>query len=57
MYFVVGACPSNPNLYWIDSDRDGDGDTCHGAAPLPEPGGAALLAGVAMLAALARRRG
>lgn len=57
MYSVVGVCPTNPNQYWIDSDRDGDGDTCNGAAPLPEPGSTALLAGVALLAALARRRG
>lgn len=56
MYYVVGLCPTNPNQYWIDSDRDGDGDTCNGAAPLPEPGVTALLAGVAMIAALARRR-
>ena len=33
MYFVVGVCPTNPNQYWIDSDRDGDGDTCHGRGP------------------------
>src|SRR4029453_9945306 len=56
MYYVVGLCPTNPNQYWIDSDRDGDGDTCNGAAPLPEPGVTALLAGAAMIAALARRR-
>jgi len=57
MYYVVGVCPTNPNQYSIDTDRDGDGDTCQGAAPLPEPGGIALLAGSALLAALARRRG
>jgi uncharacterized protein YjbI with pentapeptide repeats len=56
MYYVVGVCPTNANQYWIDIDRDGDGDTCQGAAPLPEPGDAALLAGVAMLAVLTRHR-
>jgi uncharacterized protein YjbI with pentapeptide repeats len=57
MYYVVGDCPTNANQYWIDTDRDGDGDSCQGAAPLPEPGSIAMLAGSALLAALARRRG
>ena len=57
MYFVVGTCPANASQYWIDVDRDGDGDTCQGVSPLPEPGSIALLAGSALLAALARRRG
>ena len=56
MYFVVGACPSNPSQYWIDSDRDGHGDSCGGVSELPEPGAAALCAGMALLAALGRRR-
>ena len=56
MYFVVGRCPTNQSQYWIDSNRDGHGDTCGGVSQLPEPGGAALLAGVGMLAALGRRR-
>jgi uncharacterized protein YjbI with pentapeptide repeats len=56
MFFVVGACPSNPSQYWIDSDRDGHGDHCGGVSELPEPGVAALGAGAALLAALARRR-
>jgi hypothetical protein len=56
MYFVVGACPSNPSQYWIDSDRDGHGDSCGGVSELPEPGAAALCAGAALLAALGRRR-
>jgi hypothetical protein len=57
MYSVVGVCPTNANQYWIDIDRDGDGDSCQGASPLPEPGSIAMLAGSALLAALARRRG
>jgi hypothetical protein len=57
MYFVVGACPTDPSKYWIDDDRDGHGDRCDGVSPLPEPGSAAVLAGSALLAALARRRG
>jgi uncharacterized protein YjbI with pentapeptide repeats len=57
MYSVVGVCPTNASQYWIDVDRDGDGDTCQGVSPLPEPGSIALLAGSALLAALARRRG
>ena len=56
MYYVVGVCPTNANQYWIDTDRDGDGDSCQGATPLPEPGSIAMLAGSALLAALARRR-
>jgi uncharacterized protein YjbI with pentapeptide repeats len=56
MYFVVGACPTNASQYWIDLDRDGDGDTCQGVSPLPEPGALSLLAGSALLAVLARRR-
>jgi uncharacterized protein YjbI with pentapeptide repeats len=57
MYYVVGVCPPNASQYWIDSDRDGHGDHCSGATPLPEPGAAALFAGSALLAAPARRRG
>ena len=57
MYFVVGTCPTDPSKYWIDSDRDGDGDNCSGVTELPEPGAAALLAGLGMIGALARRRG
>jgi uncharacterized protein YjbI with pentapeptide repeats len=57
MYYVVGVCPTNANQYWIDIDRDGHGDSCQGATPLPEPGSIAMLAGSALLAALARRRG
>jgi hypothetical protein len=57
MCFVVGACPTDSHKYWIDDDRDGDGDRCDGVSPLPEPGAMALLAGSALLAALARRRG
>jgi uncharacterized protein YjbI with pentapeptide repeats len=56
MEFVVGVCPTDSSQYWIDEDRDGDGDECDGTAPLPEPGGAALLAGGALVAALGRRR-
>ena len=55
MYSVVGVCPTHANRYWIDVDRDGLGDTCQGATPLPEPGSIAMLAGSALLAALARR--
>ena len=57
MYFVVGVCPTNASQYWIDLDRDGEGDTCQGVSPLPEPGSLSLLAGSALVAALARRRG
>ena len=57
MYYVVGSCPSDPSKYWIDTDRDGHGDTCNGVNELPEPGSIALVAGSALLAALARRRG
>jgi uncharacterized protein YjbI with pentapeptide repeats len=57
MYSVVGVCPTDANKYWIDVDRDGDGDSCQGATPLPEPGSIAMIAGSALLAALARRRG
>jgi hypothetical protein len=55
MWFVVGLCAGSPTLYWVDEDRDGDGDACHGVSPLPEPGTSALVAGLALLTALARR--
>src|SRR5262249_24717940 len=57
MYYVVGTCPTHSSQSWIDSDRDGHGDRCGGVSELPEPGAAALGAGAALLAALARRRG
>lgn len=55
MYYVTGACPDDPDLYYVDTDGDGSGDECHAPASLPEPGDGALLAAVALLAALARR--
>ena len=55
MLLVAGACPANPEQYWIDDDRDGHGDRCDGVSQLPEPGAAALLAGAMLLAVLRRR--
>jgi hypothetical protein len=55
MYFVVGVCPTNASQYWIDDDRTAMA-TLFGRRAAPEPGSAALLAGGALVAALARRR-
>ena len=49
-------CAAVSNADQLDTDGDGDGDACD-PTPLPEPGSAALGAGVVLLAALARRRG
>jgi uncharacterized protein YjbI with pentapeptide repeats len=57
MYYVVGTCPSDPHEHWIDTDRDGHGDSCNGVNELAEPGSVALLAGSALRAVLARRSG
>ncbi len=59
MYRVMSACPSDPELWWVDTNADGEPDECHEPVRLPEPGSAALLAGIAMLAgfrAAIRRR-
>jgi hypothetical protein len=57
MLEVLGICPRDPGLYLIDSDGDGLADTCQGAIPLPEPGGAlGVVSGAALLLALRARR-
>ena len=60
MLFVTGPCPEDSEGHWVDLDRDGVGDECHGGVrltTLPEPGAlVSLLAGASALATLSRRR-